>query len=223
MWDQGAQLYDEIYASNVPYHRSHEVLVDFLPAASPIHVLDLGAGTGTLAKRILVRLPESSVTCIDFSSKMVAVCERKLAPFGRRVQLVCADIAIWPPARSYDAVVACNTLVYKELDTGACYAKYTATLNPGGLFLNSTVVQQDRAVPREVLANTRPGDASPPSRELLDFAQRARAISSFGEDSLAIAFPISEHLKLMTEAGLTAACPWQYLSQAVLVGVKTRR
>ena len=79
LWDEGAPFHDEIYANNVPYHRTHEVLVDFLPKARPIHLLNLGAGTGTLARRILERRPESSVTCIAFSSKMGAECERKLA------------------------------------------------------------------------------------------------------------------------------------------------
>ena len=221
IWDEGAQFHDEIYAGNLPYHRSHEVLVDFLAGARPIHVLDLGAGTGTLAKRILERLPESSVTCIDFSSSMLAECERKLAAFGPRVQLVCADLAVWPPPRDYDAVVACNALVYKELDIGACYAKYAAVLAPGGLLLNSTVVQQEGGIPNEVLASMPARDTSSPSRELLDFAARARKLASFDEESLAIALPVDKHLKLMTEAGLTAACPWQYLPQALLLGLNT--
>jgi hypothetical protein len=28
IWEQGAGLYDRVYAGNVPYHRSHEVIVD---------------------------------------------------------------------------------------------------------------------------------------------------------------------------------------------------
>lgn len=222
IWDEGAPFYDEIYANNVPYHRSHEVLVDFLPKARPVHVLGLGAGTGTLAKRILERLPQTSVTCTDFSSKMVAECERKLARFAPRVQFVCADIAVWAP-RSCDAVVACNTLVYTELDVGACYARYAETLDPGGLFLNSTVVQHESCLPGDVVPNVNPDDSSSPSRALLDFARRARSISSFEEDSLAVALPVRQDVELMTKAGLTAPCPWQYVIQALLVGVKTER
>lgn len=220
IWDEGAALHDEIYAHNLPYHRSHEVMIHLLPADQVLHVLDLGAGTGTLANRILGRLPEALVTCVDFSPNMVARCQAKLAAFGPRAECICADIATWLPVRTYDAVVTCNTLVYKELDIAACYARYAAALEPGGLFLNSTLVRVEAPVPDAVAARLAPADASPPSQELLDFARRARRIATSDDESLALVLPIAEHLQLMTHAGLTATCPWRRVTQAVLLGVR---
>jgi tRNA (cmo5U34)-methyltransferase len=220
IWDEGAALHDEIYAHNVPYHRSHEVVIDLLPADQVLHVLDLGAGTGTLADRILGRLPEAFVTCVDFSPNMVARCQARLAAFGARVECICADLAAWAPVRTYDAVVTCNTLVYRELDIAGCYARYAAALDPGGLFLNSTLVREQAPLPDALAARLASADSSPPSQELLDFARRARPIATFDDESLALVLPIAEHLQLMTQAGLAASCPWRYHTQAVLLGVR---
>ena len=85
IWEAGAALYDRIYAGNVPYHRSHEVIVDLLPKGHPVRVLDLGAGTGLLAERILDALPDGVVTCLDFSPAMIAEARRRLARFGHRI------------------------------------------------------------------------------------------------------------------------------------------
>ena len=82
IWEQGAALYDRIYAGNAPYHRSHEVIVDLLPKSRPIRILDLGAGTGLLAERILTVLPHSAVTCLDFSPAMIEESRKRLSDFG---------------------------------------------------------------------------------------------------------------------------------------------
>jgi SAM-dependent methyltransferase len=173
IWDAGAHLHDEIYAGNVPYHRSHEVIVDLLPKAQPVHVLDLGAGTGMLSKRVLERIPDSSVTCVDFSSRMIEECERRLGRYGARVELVCADMRDWVPSGIYDAAVTCNALVYKELNVGECYAKYAEALRSGGLLLNSTVVQHEEGVAfTELMRNVGMADDGPPrSKDLRRFAQ----------------------------------------------------
>ena len=224
IWDQAAHLYDEIYAGNVPYHRSHAVIVELLPKNTPVRILDLGSGTGLLAERILEGIGGSSVTCVDFSPRMIAECRRRLAGHGSRVDFACADIREWTPPTDYHAIVACNTLVYKEIDVGACYAKYAEALPPGGLFLNSTVVELEKgSALREMASNVRAADGGHPlSQEALEFAQGpGRKIAHFGEGSLAVALPVAEHLALMGRAGLSAACAWRYFSQAVMVGCKS--
>jgi SAM-dependent methyltransferase len=222
IWDQAAHLYDQIYANNVPYHRSHDVVADLLPATRAVHVLDLGAGTGLMAQRILERLPKSRVTCIDFSPKMIEECRRRLEPYRSRAGFVCDDITRWDPKRRYEAVVACNTLVYKEIDIGECYAKYASVLAAGGVMLNSTVVEHDAPPALHGLLEGLCAPGAPaPSPELVEFAKGAgRKIAHFGEGSLAVAYPVEEHLSLVSEAGLEAGCPWRYLSQAVILGVK---
>ena len=224
IWDQGAHLHDEIYAQSIPYHRSHQAIVDLLPTAGSLRILDLGAGTGLLSQRLLKRIPGSSVTCVDFSPRMIAQCQHRLEQYGSRAELLCADIRDWIPPTSYDAVVACNSLVYKEIDVGKCYSKYAEALRPGGVLLNSTVVkQEDDATFRRIL-NHEAASATVRvrSREITDFARGpGRRIAHFGDGSLAVALSVAEHVALVADARLTALCVWHYLSQAVIAGRKS--
>jgi len=223
IWDQGAEIYDEIYANNLPYHRSHSVMVDFLPKAKPIAVIDLGAGTGLLASRILDRIPSSSVTCLDFSSRMIRKARERLDRFGDRVDFVCADLPAWSGAHCYDAVVTCNALVYRETDLLLSYRRCAGLLRSGGLLINSTVVETSEAPMLSALgANLRTpedGEASPQVREFA--ATTGKPISHFGQDSLAFAVPIEQHVELIRAAGLEASCPWRYMTQAVIAGQKS--
>jgi hypothetical protein len=64
-------------------------------------------------------------------------------------------------------------------------------------------------------------DDTPPSEEVVQFATTTgREIAHFGEGSLAFAETVERHLALIAEAGLTAFCPWQYLTQSIVMGVK---
>ena len=223
IWDEGAPIYDRIYANNVPYHRSHAAMVDMLPKDRPLQVLDLGAGTGLVGLRVLERVPESRVTCLEFSANMVAEARRKLASFGDRASFVCADMVTWTPPQAYDAIVTCNALVYRDIGLGECYAKYARALKPGGVLLNSTVVKTD-ALPllAELMQNVNASVASPVAPDVTEFARTTgRDIAHFGEGSLAVARPVAEHLALLTGAGLVASCPWRYLTQAVVAGVRS--
>jgi len=220
IWDEGATIYDQVYANNVPYHRSHAVIVDLLPKDRPIEVLDLGTGTGLLAERILASAPDARVTCLEFSPKMLEQSRRRLASGGGRVDFVGANINSWVPKQEYDAVVSCNALVYRDIDLPECYAKYARALKSDGIFLNSTVVKTPDLPALAALAQRiAPTDGHPPSQEVLDFSKTAgREIAHFGDDSLAVARTIEEHLALLSAAGLNATCAWQYLTQVVIAG-----
>lgn len=86
IWNKGASVYDQILQDVLPYQRSHEAIIDFLPKTEEISILDLGAGTGLLSERILGSIPTSFVTCLDFSAKMMDECKHRLASFGSRAR-----------------------------------------------------------------------------------------------------------------------------------------
>jgi ubiquinone/menaquinone biosynthesis C-methylase UbiE len=223
IWDDGAPIYDQIYANNVPYHRSHAVIVDLLPTDRPIEVIDLGAGTGLLAERILKGLPQARVTCVEFSPQMIKQSKQRLSSATESVRFVCADINTWEPKQEYDAVVSCNSLVYRDIDLPRCYARYAGVLKSDGILLNSTVVNTPELPAFAGLAQRiPPPGGQPPSQEVLDFSKTTgRDIAHFGDDSLAVARTVEEHIALLSAAGLNATCAWQYLAQVIIAGVKT--
>jgi len=222
IWDAGAELYDEIYANNVLYHRAHEAMVDLLPRREPLRVLDLGAGTGLLAERVLQEVPSSSVTCLEFSAQMAAQARKRLARFSSRISLVCADMNDWSGDGSFDAVVSCNALVYKELDLPAIYSRYGGMLRRGGLLLNATVVlaEQDDLAER-VATELAPEDAARYSSAVNAFTSGVGAkLSHLGQGSLVSLLSIDDHVALLERAGLVAGCPWRFLTQAVVAGLR---
>jgi 2-polyprenyl-3-methyl-5-hydroxy-6-metoxy-1,4-benzoquinol methylase len=222
IWEKGASFYDQFYTNNIIYHRSHEVIIDLLPKKEKLQVLDLGAGTGILAEKILKKIPESSITCIDFSANMITECKRRLEPFKTRAEFVIKNIATWTPPHNYDVIVTCNALVYKEINLEEIYSKYATVLNADGLFLNSTVIKHGETLLQEKFMSNLIVDGASWSKEAKKFIEEGsgKKINHFGKDSLAVAFSIEEHLKLMTVAGLKSLCPWRYLSVAVLMGIK---
>src|SRR5688572_5227983 len=56
-----------------------EVLVRLRTAEAPLHVVDLGAGTGALSGRIAARMPHAKITLLDADDQMLARAETRLA------------------------------------------------------------------------------------------------------------------------------------------------
>jgi tRNA (cmo5U34)-methyltransferase len=141
-FEEEAQDFDRIILQLIPgYARMVEALVAALPfeSAAPIHIIDLGCGTGTVAKAVLEAFPNAHVTCLDLAENMIAMARAKLARFPN-VSYVVGDFASFDGA--YDAVVsslALHHLVTDE-DKMRFYQRIFARLLPGGAFYNGDVV-----------------------------------------------------------------------------------
>jgi ubiquinone/menaquinone biosynthesis C-methylase UbiE len=97
-------------------------------------VLDLGAGTGTLAIRIKQRCPTARVVGLDADRDILAIARSKAAAAHCDVELVEALSTEMPfPARSFDFVV--STLFFHHLTTDvkrATLREVHRVLKPGG-------------------------------------------------------------------------------------------
>jgi SAM-dependent methyltransferase len=129
-----------------------EVLVDLLEAtAGPRpRVLDLACGPGSLAIRVLARLPQASVVGVDTDPVLLTIA-RAAEPEG--LELVDADLRRpdWTeriPAGPYDAILSTTALHWLTPDAlGAVYADCARLLRPGGLLANGDHLH-DLANPR---------------------------------------------------------------------------
>jgi tRNA (cmo5U34)-methyltransferase len=75
-FEEEAQDFDRIILQLIPdYARMVEALVAALPfeSSAPIRVIDLGCGTGTVAKAVLEAFPNAHVTCLDLTENMIAM------------------------------------------------------------------------------------------------------------------------------------------------------
>ena len=141
------------------------VLIDAVEAGAgrddPL-VLDLGCGPGSLAVRLLDRMPAARVVAVDSDPLLLALGR---AAYGGRSGLRFADQDLrepgWVAALGLDRApdVAVSTTALHWLDAAqlwAMYAELATALRPGGLVLDGDHLKEDaRAVP--VLA--RLGDA----------------------------------------------------------------
>ena len=116
----------------VAYRDAYLSLIDLPPTAA---VLDLGCGTGVVARALAARFGfTGTVTGVDQSAHFIAAAERLATDDGvaDRIELVVADAHALPfPDASFDAVVA-HTLVSHVRDPLTVLAEAARVTRPGG-------------------------------------------------------------------------------------------
>lgn len=124
-----------------PYDAFYGTALDALALAGrPLRrVLDLGAGTGLLARMVAQRLPEAELTLLDGAPAML---ERARQALGERhAAYLEGDLADPLPAGPWDAVVS-GLAIHHLDDAGkrALFARVHEELAPGGVFVNAEQV-----------------------------------------------------------------------------------
>jgi tRNA (cmo5U34)-methyltransferase len=144
VYSQGNPVYLPDFAS--AFALVIEALQIHLPA-SP-WLLDLGAGTGNLSRRILAAIPGSHSTLVDFSPNMLDGAPVVLADYQARYDTICADFfeASFPD-RHFDAVVSSFALHHARGDGEylRLYRRIHGWLKPAGVFACCDVVNGDNA------------------------------------------------------------------------------
>lgn len=106
-----------------------------------IRVIDLGCGTGTIARRIKDVYPQAQVTCVDIAKKMLQMAQIKLGD-GRDVRYQLANFEDYEFDTVYDVAVSSLALhhLVGEDEKIRFYKEIYAGLNPGGAFYNADVI-----------------------------------------------------------------------------------
>jgi SAM-dependent methyltransferase len=131
-------------------------LIDAVEAAAgrpdPL-VLDLGCGPGSLAVRLLARLPEATVVAVDADPVTLSLGRAAYGDLpGLRFRDADLRSAGWQtelglePARQLDAVVSTTALHWlTAAELGGLYRTLASLLRPGGLFLDGDHLRLDEA------------------------------------------------------------------------------
>ncbi|MEW6322826.1 MAG: class I SAM-dependent methyltransferase [Acidobacteriota bacterium] len=209
--------YDAKIRTFVPHYETMlEVVAETLAAAAgrQARVLDLGIGTGALARRCLERAPGIRLWGIDADAGMLRQAEARLAPYRRRVTLARGNFTRTPlPAA--EAVVA--SLALHHVRTRAAkvrlYRRIAATLRPGGFLLTADAMPG--ASPR-MARRTRAAWEAHMARfhARADVQRYLRAWA--GED---VYFPLATELAMMRSAGLAPDVVWRCEGFAVVLGM----
>jgi tRNA (cmo5U34)-methyltransferase len=106
-------------------------------------ILDLGAGTGNLASRLLCKNKDCFVTLVDFSQNMLNAVPEVLKEFKNSYKVLCNDFnKVKFKAASFDSIISSFALHHtrgKKAYTGL-YRKIYAWLKPSGSFACVDVV-----------------------------------------------------------------------------------
>ncbi len=143
-FEEEAREYDEIIKKLIPgYPQMVEALVDALPfeKSAVISVIDLGCGTGTVARAVKDVFPSANITCLDIAEGMLQMARLKMADAPETVYIN-ADFSSLDFSGEYDAVVSSLALHHLETDEDKqeFYRKIYSGLKKGGVFANVDVV-----------------------------------------------------------------------------------
>jgi SAM-dependent methyltransferase len=130
-----------------------DVLEEAVGRPDPL-VLDVGCGPGSLAVRLLERLPKATVVAIDADPVTLALGDAAYQDLAG-LRFVDADLRVagWAAGldldRPADAAVSTTALHWLTPATlAATYAEVAGLLVPGGIVLNGDHMTEDDAAPR---------------------------------------------------------------------------
>jgi tRNA (cmo5U34)-methyltransferase len=175
------------------------------------NVLDLGAGTGLLARAVATAHPDAELTLLDGSSAML---EQARAAIGDAATYVVADLADALPPGPWDAVVSALAIHHTEDDVKrALFRRVHDGLAPGGLFVNAEHVSGPTALfedANQAWHERRAAELGATVAEWAAAAERMRA------DRRA---PVEQQLGWLRDVGFADVdCVFKEYGFAVLVG-----
>jgi tRNA (cmo5U34)-methyltransferase len=146
-FDAAARDYDRTRRQLIPcFDDFYRTVVERLPFATgdAPRVLDLGAGTGLLAGKILAAHRGAEITLVDVAEGMLALAHERLSREAEegRARFWISDLAKTEFPDSFDAVV--SSLAIHHLDSvgkRCLFARIHRALRPGGVFLNADQVR----------------------------------------------------------------------------------
>src|SRR5262245_19723184 len=101
--------YETIINRLVPYYqKQNSLLMDLIPEdrKGSFKALDLGTGTGILARHLLDTFPNAMVTAFDISPVMLDTCKKKLWAYPKRATFVKGDFTTDDFGQGYDVILA---------------------------------------------------------------------------------------------------------------------
>lgn len=142
-FDHEAQEFDAIIQKIIPYYdQMIEALISSIPfeKEAVFSVIDLGCGTGNVAKKIQENYPNAQITCMDMSEKMLEITNEKLS---QKAIGLCDSFDTFVFEKNYDAIVSSLALHHlaNEQAHREFYSQIYQALNPAGVFINADMTK----------------------------------------------------------------------------------
>ena len=139
-----AHEFDNIIVKIIPYYdQMIQALIDSIQfdTFDKIRIIDLGCGTGTIAKRLADKFPNSKIVCLDIASNMIEIAKYKLQDH-KNTEFIVGDFSKIDFHEQFDVVVSSLALHHIQTDNEKkeFYYKIYTILTNSGQFINADVV-----------------------------------------------------------------------------------
>lgn len=143
-FEEESAEFDETIRKLIPYYRDMiNALVSSIPFehGTPIKVLDLGCGTGTVTKTLKGQFKNAHVTCLDLAENMIEMAKIKLNDYND-IEYTVGDFYEYNFTETYDVIVSSLALHHlaTDEDKKGFYKKIYEALTSGGVFINADAV-----------------------------------------------------------------------------------
>lgn len=144
LFEQEAKEFDYIIPLLIPfYNEIYEILVEAIPFSdeNSLKILDIGCGTGTLAKKLKENFLPAQITCLDFANNMIDIAKEKLSEY-KDIKFVTGDFNGLEIKEKYDVVVSCFALhhIQNDREKIRTYRNIYKILNNGGIFITADII-----------------------------------------------------------------------------------
>lgn len=213
--------YDRRIRQLIPHYDEliHEASRALRLAERPIRlVVDLGIGTGALARECLKRAPAARAWGIDADPAMLQVANVRLRPWRRRVSIVKGNFLETPLPRA-DAIITSYALHHIRTTRAklAFYRRCRQALRPGGVLINGDCAPASGAV---AVAADLEEWYSHLARSMRSRRAARRTYASWADEDTYM--PLAVETRLLEQAGFSVEVPWRRSPFAVIVGVRSR-
>ncbi len=130
-FSKGSETYEEF--AKVQKYMAKE-LINFGPLEENIKILEIGSGTGILTRELLRKYPNSQITIMDISNKMLDKCKKE---FGFNLEYILADAETYEFSHKYDLIISNATFQWFE-NLDKSIEKFGELLKPKGKIIFST-------------------------------------------------------------------------------------
>ncbi|MGL6194914.1 MAG: class I SAM-dependent methyltransferase [Thermoguttaceae bacterium] len=143
-FDEEAKIFDETIVRLIPrYAEFTQTLVEGIAfdRDSKIDILDIGCGTGTIARKIADLFPNAKLTLMDIAPKMIQCAKHKLSD-RPETEFVVSDFTGYDfSSDRFDVIVSSLALHHAETDDDKIdlYRRIFKSLRRNGQFLNFDV------------------------------------------------------------------------------------
>ncbi|MBN1215659.1 MAG: class I SAM-dependent methyltransferase [Candidatus Lokiarchaeota archaeon] len=182
-------------------------------------ILDLGAGTGNLSRKVLENLTDTNINLVDFSENMLKEVPNVLSNFKGQYSCVKDDIfhVDFEP-NSYHAVISSFSIHHGrgELIYSKLYKSIYKWLKNPGIFLCCDVIEGDN--PKLSKLNE---DGWRHFLKLKKFSDKEinRILSNYHREDNPLS--IRQHMKLLIESGFNSAdFIWKKYNFGIYLGIK---